>query len=147
MRISSQDSERSQLSPCPVVGSHTFSVSKVLLFETLLQGLNIKVIKAVDYNSSKESGVSFSSNTEPDYSRENGNIPTVTLSVPQTFLSRFLLQVLSRNLHPSQFLSPSPTCKITTWISRFCFRQSLLLPSFLLAFLIPPIRKCKTMAL
>lgn len=76
-----------------MVGSHTVSVSEVLLFEVFLQGLSIKLIKEVDYDSSKESGLSFSSNTEPDYSRENSIIPTVTLSVPQRFLPHFLLQV------------------------------------------------------
>lgn len=76
-----------------MVGSHIFSLSEVLLFETFLQGLSIKAIKAVDYDVSKESEVSFSSNMEPDYSRENCIIPTVILSVPQRFLPHFLLQV------------------------------------------------------
>lgn len=49
-----------------MLGCYTFSVSEILLFETFLQGLSIKAIKADDYDGSKESGMSFSSNTEPD---------------------------------------------------------------------------------
>lgn len=76
-----------------MVGSHDLSLSEVLLFDTFLQGLNMKAIKAVDYGGNDELGGSFSSNTELYYSRESSIIPTVFLSVPQIFLPRFLLQV------------------------------------------------------
>jgi len=50
-------------------------------------------MKAVDYGGNVESGGSFSSKIECNYSKESSTIPAVVLSVPQIFLPHFLLQV------------------------------------------------------
>lgn len=89
---SSQDTEWSEPQPCPTVGLHDPSFSDVLLFKNFLQNLNMKTIKVVDYGGKDESGGSFSSNTELDYSKESSIILTVVLSVPQIFLPRLLLR-------------------------------------------------------
>lgn len=99
MTNSRQDTERSQPRPCPTVGLHDPSFSDVLLFKNFLQKLNMNTIKVVDYGGNDESGGSFSSNTELDDSKESSIILTVVLSVPQIFLPRFLVQVLSSSLH------------------------------------------------